>query len=159
MDRMLLFHCCAQMDNLDIWFFPLLLHTSLELVVEPWIAGLWAALTKHFKSLRGQDGMSDTLPPPSDAPLNTPVKPELLHIQSQVELLRLEDVGEKDSEVWEHNEANRSQRRDLIEDFESSLVRSVPPLSHTSLSIPTLPPEYLEVHLEEPLGQVRDLLH
>ncbi|EGW02065.1 Methionine synthase reductase, mitochondrial [Cricetulus griseus] len=126
---------------------------GLELVVEPWIAGLWAALTKHFKSLRGQDGMSDTLPPPSDAPLNTPVKPELLHIQSQVELLRLEDVGEKDSEVWEHNEANRSQRRDLIEDFESSLVRSVPPLSHTSLSIPTLPPEYLEVHLEEPLGQ------
>ncbi|CAH6787420.1 methionine synthase reductase [Phodopus roborovskii] len=126
---------------------------GLELVVEPWIAGLWAALTKHFKSLGGQEGMSDMLPPASDAPLNTDVKPELLHIQSQVELLRLEDAGKKDSEVWEQNVSNRSQRSELIEDFESSLVHSVPPLSQTSLSIPALPPEYLEVHLQEPLGQ------
>lgn len=102
--------------------------------------------------------MSGTLPQASDAPVSTTVKPELLHIQSQVELLRLEDVGKRDSELREQNETNRSQQS-RMEDFESSLVHSVPPLSQTSLSIPAAPPEYLEVHLQESLGQVRDLLH
>ncbi|XP_051007006.1 methionine synthase reductase [Acomys russatus] len=126
---------------------------GLELVVEPWIAGLWAALTKHFKSLGGQEEMSDTLPPTSDDLLSTAVKPELSHIQSQVELLRLEDLGKKNSELWEQqNETSRSPPS-LIEHFESSLVHSVPPLSQASLSIPALPPEYLEVHLQESFGQ------
>lgn len=102
--------------------------------------------------------MSDALPQASDAPVSTAVKPELLHIQSQVELLRLEDVGKGDSELREQNETNRSQRG-RIEDFDASLVRSVPPLSQNSLSIPAVPPEYLEVHLQESPGQVRDLLH
>ncbi|XP_034379513.1 methionine synthase reductase [Arvicanthis niloticus] len=125
---------------------------GLELVVEPWIDGLWAALTKHFTSLGGQEDMSGALPRASDAPSSTAVEPELLHIQSQVELLRLEDEGKGDSELREQNETNRSQLS-RIEDFDSSLVHSVPPLSQTSLSIPAAPPEYLEVHLQECLDQ------
>lgn len=149
-----------QTDNLGIWFFLLFIHTSLELVVEPWIDGLWPALTKHFKSLGGQEDMSDsdTLAQASDAPLSMAMKPELLHIQSQVELLSLEDVGKRDSELQEQNETNKNQPS-RIEDFDSSLVNSVPPLSQSSLSIPAVSPEYLEVYLQESLGQVRDLFH
>lgn len=129
-------------------------------MVEPWIAGLWTALTTLFKTLGEQEDMSDVLPRPADAPSDTAVGPELLHVQSlQVEHLRLEDADKQDPEVWGQNETNRSQTSALIEDFESSLVRSVPPLSQTSLSIPALPPEYLEVHLQESPGQVRDLLY
>ncbi|KAM5169592.1 methionine synthase reductase isoform 1-T2 [Callospermophilus lateralis] len=127
---------------------------GLELVVEPWIAGLWAALTKHFRSSGGQEEMSGALPGTSKASLNSdPVKPPLLHIGSQVELLRLDDSGRQHSEVLEQNETNRGQTNGLIEDFESSLIRSKPPLSQASLSIPALPPEYLQVHLQESLGQ------
>ncbi|KAM4871260.1 methionine synthase reductase isoform X3 [Urocitellus parryii] len=127
---------------------------GLELVVEPWIAGLWAALTKHFRSSGGQEEMSGALPGTSKASLNSdPVKPPLLQIGSQVELLRLDDSGRQHSEVLEQNETNRGQTNGLIEDFEPSLIRSKPPLSQASLSIPALPPEYLQVHLQESLGQ------
>ena len=131
------------------------LQLSLELVVEPWINGLWAALEKHFLSNGGREDTSETRTMASRASLRTdPVMPELLHVESQVGLLRLDDSGGKAAEVLEQNAVNSSQSSTLIADFEASLTRSVPPLSHASLNIPSLPPEYLEVHLEEALGQV-----
>uniref|UniRef100_A0A8C8ZBS3 Methionine synthase reductase n=1 Tax=Prolemur simus TaxID=1328070 RepID=A0A8C8ZBS3_PROSS len=127
---------------------------GLELVVEPWIAGLWAALTEHFRSSSGQEEISRALPRASHASLRTdPMKPELLHLESQVELLRIDDSGRKDSEVLQQNAVNSGQPSALIEDFEASLTRSVPPLSQASLNIPALPPDYLQVHLQESLGQ------
>uniref|UniRef100_A0A2K5ZYT4 Methionine synthase reductase n=1 Tax=Mandrillus leucophaeus TaxID=9568 RepID=A0A2K5ZYT4_MANLE len=127
---------------------------GLELVVEPWIAGLWPALREHFRSSRGQEEISGTAPVASPASSRTDlVKSELLHIESQVELLRFDDSGRKDSEVLKQNAVNSNQSNVLIEDFESSLTRSVPPLSQASLNVPALPPEYLQVHLQESLGQ------
>ncbi|XP_048224356.1 methionine synthase reductase [Perognathus longimembris pacificus] len=127
---------------------------GLELVVEPWIAGLWTALTKHFQSSGGRGEMSRALPRTSSTFLRTdPSKPETLHVESQIELLRLEDPGGRESEVSDRGEPNGSPSSPLIQDSEPSLVRSVPPLSQASLSIPALPPEYLQVHLRESLGQ------
>ncbi|ELW70164.1 Methionine synthase reductase [Tupaia chinensis] len=124
---------------------------GLELVVEPWIAGLWAALTKHFASSGGRSEMSGA--PPVAVPRTDPVKPELLHVGAQIELLRLDDSGRKDSKVLNQNAVNSSQSSALIEDFESSLTCSAPPLSQASLNIPASPPEYLHVDLRESLGQ------
>lgn len=139
-------------------FFFFLQQSSLELVVEPWIDGLWAALTKHFVSSKGIEEMSVTLKTASTASQRMdPVKPELIHIESQVELLRLDDSGRKDSEVLEQNAVNRDQSSALIAELESSLTHSIPPLSQASLNIPALPPEYLQVHLHESPGQVSSL--
>ncbi|XP_036166229.1 methionine synthase reductase isoform X3 [Myotis myotis] len=130
---------------------------GLELVVEPWIDGLWAALTKHFVSSKGIEEMSVALTTASTVSQKMdPVKPELIHIESQVELLRLDDSGRKDSEVLEQNAVNRDQSSALIAELESSLTRSIPPLSQASLNIPALPPEYLQVHLHESPGQKTD---
>lgn len=134
-------------------FFLFFLQLSLELVVEPWINGLWAALEKHFLSNRGREDTSETLTMASHASRDA-VTPELLHVESQVGLLKLDDSGGKAAKVLEQNAVNSNQSSTLIVDFEASLTHSVPPLSQASLNIPSLPPEYLEVHLEEALGQV-----
>ncbi|XP_036752566.2 methionine synthase reductase isoform X2 [Manis pentadactyla] len=124
---------------------------GLEQVVEPWIDGLWAALTKHFMSSRGKE-MNGALKTASHASLTRePVQPGLLHIESQVELLRLDDSGRKDSEVWEQNAVNRVQSS--APSAEPSLARSIAPLSQASLNIPAPPPEYLQVHLQETRSQ------
>lgn len=121
-------------------------------MVEPWINGLWAALEKHFLSNRGREDTSETLTMASHASRDA-VTPELLHVESQVGLLKLDDSGGKAAKVLEQNAVNSNQSSTLIVDFEASLTHSVPPLSQASLNIPSLPPEYLEVHLEEALGQ------
>lgn len=127
--------------------------TSLELVVEPWINGLWAALEKHFASRRGNE-MNGAVAMASNPSLSSePVTPEVSHIDSQVGLLRLDDSGRRDSEVSEQNVVNRGPSSVWIADFESSLTQSAPPLSQASLNIPASPPEYLQVDLQEALGQ------
>uniref|UniRef100_A0A8D0WHG1 Methionine synthase reductase n=1 Tax=Sus scrofa TaxID=9823 RepID=A0A8D0WHG1_PIG len=131
----------------------LLAHLRLELVVEPWINGLWAALEKHFASRRGNE-MNGAVAMASNPSLSLePVTPEVSHIDSQVGLLRLDDSGRRDSEVSEQNVVNRGPSSVWIADFESSLTQSAPPLSQASLNIPASPPEYLQVDLQEALGQ------
>lgn len=147
--------CLNEELKVFVSFFLFFLQLSLELVVEPWINGLWAALEKHFLLNRGRGDMNETLTMASHASRRTdPMTPELLHVESQVGLLRLDDSGGKAAEVLEQNAVNSGQSSTLIADFEASLTRSVPALSQASLNIPSLPPEYLEVHLEEALGQV-----
>ncbi|XP_004625252.1 methionine synthase reductase isoform X2 [Octodon degus] len=123
---------------------------GLELVVEPWIAGLWTALAKHFRTREGQGALTWA---PGDSSSTEAMQPESLHMQSQMGLLRLNDSRRNDSEVLGQNEMNRGRSGAVIEDPESSLICSVPPLSQASLSIPALPAAYLQVHLQEPRGQ------
>ncbi|XP_032717752.1 methionine synthase reductase isoform X2 [Lontra canadensis] len=129
---------------------------GLELVVEPWIDGLWAALTKHFTSSRGKAERTGALRVALDASRRMdPLKPELRHIESQVELLRLGDPGRRDSEAWGQNAADGSLSGAPAaeSESESSLTRSEPPLSQAALSTPAAPPEYLHVRLQESLGR------
>lgn len=129
-------------------------------MVEPWIDGLWAALTKHFKSSTNKEEMSGTHTAALKASRRTdPVAPDLIHIESHVELLRLDDSRREDSEILEHNAVNRGRSSALIADAEPSLTRSVPPLSQASLNVPVLPPEYLQVRLQESQGPVSTFCH
>lgn len=126
-------------------------------MVEPWIAGLWAALEKLFAP-RGEGEMSAALTAAPGAPGATdPAGPEVLHVESQVARLRLEDPGRKGPEASEENVASSAQSRAVPADAGPSLTRSVPPLAQAALSVPASPPDYLQVHLQEPAGQVSSL--
>lgn len=122
---------------------------GLELVVEPWINGLWAALTEHFTSNRGSK-MSKVLTTSSTSKKVDFGGPS---IEAQVQLLSLDESGGKKSEAVEQNASDRDPRSTVIAAPEASLTCSVPPLSDTSLSIPTVPPEYLQVHLQKCFDQ------
>ncbi|KAM3841998.1 methionine synthase reductase isoform 2-T5 [Vipera latastei] len=117
---------------------------GLELVVEPWIAGLWIALNQEFASRKEDKNVSFCANKFSN-----------LSIGLQAECLNTEDSGVKN---------NISSKEDTDselppENSQPSLSFSVPPLSKATLNIPALPPEYLEVQFEESCGQNASLLY
>ncbi|KAL7984632.1 hypothetical protein Chor_003202 [Crotalus horridus] len=78
-----------------------------------------------------------------------------LCIGLQAECLNTEDSGVKNNVSSKEN--IDSERP--TENSQPSLSFSVPPLSKATLNIPALPPEYLEVQLEESRGQNASLLY
>ncbi|XP_049623875.1 methionine synthase reductase [Suncus etruscus] len=121
---------------------------GLELVVEPWIEGLWASLTKHFAS--GGGGGEDTMPgdPPSDPmPGGLPAAPTapqstgaMTSLESQLQLLHIDKADSRTPGA-------------LPTQVQATLACSVPPLSIASLTVPASPPRFLQVHLQDPLDQ------
>ncbi|XP_006902233.1 PREDICTED: methionine synthase reductase [Elephantulus edwardii] len=126
---------------------------GLELVVEPWIDGLWAALTKHFTTSRGKKDSSEAPAAAPGAPKSEPQQLASLPVHSQIALLRLDTGPQVDAGASEGDTADGRRSDPLIEEMEPSLTRSAPPLSEASLSVPALPPESLQVTLQEALGQ------
>ncbi|RLW13086.1 hypothetical protein DV515_00000001 [Chloebia gouldiae] len=119
---------------------------GLELVVDPWIDGLWLALKEALQLQKEKEGMNNAVGAVSSSLSTAPhVVQEL---SSEVQNLKLEDEGARGSD-------NLSQKLDDINlvaparDTEPSLIHSVPPVSQSALNIPALPPEYIEVEFQD----------
>ncbi|XP_044298838.1 methionine synthase reductase [Varanus komodoensis] len=122
---------------------------GLELVVEPWIAGLWIALKREFASRKEETDCSD-----QTAPFTGNTDSDSC-IGSKIAQLKLDDSEVKNDPSSEANIDSEV----AIQYLQPSLFQSVPPLSQSALNIPALPSEYLEVQLQENSDQDTNLPH
>ncbi|NXT56246.1 MTRR reductase, partial [Pluvianellus socialis] len=125
---------------------------GLELVVDPWIDGLWLALKEAFKLQKERESMSSIVDGVSSSLSAAPQIVHELNLSSEVQNLKLEDKELGSSDVLTQKLVDINLVASTG-DTEPSLVRSVPPLSQSSLNIPALPPEYIEVQFQDTHGE------
>ncbi|KAJ6661376.1 hypothetical protein lerEdw1_015004 [Lerista edwardsae] len=111
---------------------------GLELVVDPWIVGLWVALEQEFASRKEAANHNDKSASPSANTISSS------DIDSKMEHLKLKDLEQKNGPLSK-NVANVP----CIQYSQPSLSQSMPTLSQSALNVPALSPEYLKVEFQE----------
>nr|XP_060630046.1 methionine synthase reductase [Anolis sagrei ordinatus] len=116
---------------------------GLELVVEPWIANLWVALDHEFASKKEDTNHNEKSASVCASTVSN------LCIASKIEHLKIED-SEVTTDILSKSNAYSELSTRVSQ---PSLSQSVPPLSQSTLNVPALPPEYLELIFQESSDQ------
>lgn len=135
---------------------------GLELVVDPWLEGLWSALKGALSKMASQQAENsesgrDSQTRDAGDSVNEPTA------SVKLSLLSLSDIDTRSSDsprVDSEQKAAEADSTSLSEAqsegtpappavVEASLTRSLPPLSEASLNVPALPPPYVDVTLQE----------
>ncbi|XP_068094339.1 methionine synthase reductase [Hyperolius riggenbachi] len=117
---------------------------GLELVVDPWIEGLWVALKNEFMSRKESQAPDD----------DTTVLASSQTTQHVAENL---DLQMRTLKISNSLTPSGALQKGPDSTAEASLVRSVPPLSQSSLTVPSLPAPYLDVQILHCEGKEAEL--
>ncbi|XP_030061225.1 methionine synthase reductase [Microcaecilia unicolor] len=124
---------------------------GLELVVDPWIEGLWVVLKKELISRTEKEDTQDSVGIMSNGVPADQNASEKESLASQMQFLILEPSAQT-GPILSHNVID-GHAGAWNEFSEPSLTQSVPPLSQSTLNIPNLPPAYLDVQFQETTDQ------
>ncbi|MGH0143846.1 UNVERIFIED_CONTAM: hypothetical protein FKN15_038434 [Acipenser sinensis] len=132
---------------------------GLELVVEPWIDGLWSAtkkaLTSSISTARNKMEASDHAGVVPNGDRETFADKETVDNSAthlNLHLLKLNNSGGLGSKFPEPV-SDKTKPVTETTSSEPSLTRSIPPLAKSALNVPALPPEYLDVEFLVVSGQ------
>lgn len=130
--------------------------SRLELVVEPWIEGVWGAIKKAIAEMATpakQESVSTSTVHNTDH--NTAASQENTKssgLDLSLGSLTLKDAPASKSELpvsTTEVETGVLDSEPEPEILEASLARSLPPLAESALNVPALPPPFLNVSLED----------
>ncbi|CAL9697926.1 unnamed protein product [Knipowitschia caucasica] len=125
---------------------------GLELVVDPWLEGLWTAIKKALNKMASDNNdllKENAMQPPflPDVQFNRlSLSNQLPNAESAsiITLANKHAANVKQTANSEPKPASSENRADIT----LSLTSSLPPLCESSLNVPALPPHFLEVALQ-----------
>ncbi|KAL2085388.1 hypothetical protein ACEWY4_018708 [Coilia grayii] len=133
---------------------------GLELVVEPWIEGVWGAIKKAIAEMATpgqQDSVSTSTLYNTDHNTASKENTEASGLDLSLGSLALKDQAPAPTLELPVSTSEVETRAPELEAepaiLEASLARSLPPLSESALNVPALPPPFLNVSLEDASAQ------
>uniref|UniRef100_A0A4W5JQQ9 Methionine synthase reductase n=1 Tax=Hucho hucho TaxID=62062 RepID=A0A4W5JQQ9_9TELE len=122
---------------------------GLELVLDPWLEGLWEAIIGALAKMATPQPERDGHVRDLRVSLNE--TPESSATDVKLHLMSLKESEPPNSDSLRTAAESESTKTDGAPSavVEASLTRSLPPLSESVLNVPALPPPYLDVTLQE----------